>query len=70
MNALVTDLLRVAVSKDNERTALRARLRAAGLEVIPPAPTRRPPSRRAAIGMTKGAGTAASDALVADRKHR
>lgn len=70
VNALVTELLRTGVSKENERAALRARLRAAGLEVLPPMPKRRPPSRRAAIASTKGAGTVASDALVADRNHR
>jgi plasmid stability protein len=70
VNALVTELLREAVSQADSRAALRERLRAAGLEVVLPRPRRRPPSRDAVIASTRGAGRAVSEALEADRNAR
>jgi plasmid stability protein len=70
VNALVTEVLEAAVTKKDERAALRDRLRAAGLLVTPPQPKRRPPSRDAVIASTRGSGTAVSEALEADRSHR
>ncbi|MEX2554084.1 MAG: toxin-antitoxin system HicB family antitoxin [Actinomycetota bacterium] len=70
VNALVTEVLTAAVTKQDERAALRARLRAAGLLVKPPQPKRRPPSLDAVIASTRGSGTAVSEALEADRDGR
>lgn len=66
VNALVNELLSSVLASGNERAAVRARARAAGL-VVAPRPTKRPPSRHAAIALTKGAGRAASRALARER---
>jgi antitoxin FitA len=69
VNAMVTELLRGAALKQDERDLTRARLRALGRLVTLPRP-RRALSRDAAIALTRGAGTAASEALAAERKQR
>jgi plasmid stability protein len=69
MNALVTELLSTAVSGSDERAHLRSRMGTAGLQVVP-RPARRPPSRKAAIASTRGAGRSASEALAAERRRR
>lgn len=69
LNALVTELLRAGLARSEEEARVRARLRAAGLRVVPRL-QRRPPSRDAAIRATRGAGRAASEALAAERTGR
>ena len=69
VNALVTELLRRAVSGQDERDLVRARMRALGLQAHIPRP-RRVPSRDDAIKSTRGMGTAASEALAAERRSR
>jgi antitoxin FitA len=69
VNTYVADALRQAVGEQSSREALRARARAKGLLVEPPEPTSRPTweeLREAA----RGAGTAVSEALDADRAAR
>ena len=70
VNALVTDVLASAVMGTDERALLRSRLRALGLEVVPPRPRGRVPSRDKAIATTRGAGRAGSKALASDRDAR
>ncbi len=70
LNALVTELLARAVEPENESAQVLARMKALGLLRVFPPPARRPPSRDAAIEMTRGAGSAVSEALEADRAHR
>lgn len=69
MNALVTEVLTNAVSPQDERAALDARLDALGLRRVFP-PKRRPRSLDAVIRGLRGTGTAASDALAAERARR
>lgn len=69
MNALVTDLLRDGLGATDARAVLRLRLEAQDLRVIPKM-ERRAPTRDAAIGATRGAGRAASEALAAERAAR
>lgn len=69
LNALVTELLGNGVAAKDERSAIRARLEALGL-VTSRRPSRRPPSRDAAIALTRGAGRIASAALAAERARR
>jgi plasmid stability protein len=69
VNAMVTDLLRGAVEPGSERDLVRARLRALGRLAIVPRP-RKSISREAAIALTRGAGTAASEALAEDRRRQ
>ncbi len=69
MNALVGEILREAVATTDPRAALRARVRAAGLEVKF-TPTGVPLPRDEAIELTRGLGTLASEALEADRARR
>lgn len=66
VNALVTELLESVLAAADERGVVRARAKAAGLAVVLP-PRKRPPSRDAAIALTKGAGRAASRALAKER---
>jgi plasmid stability protein len=68
VNALVTDLLAAGVAAD-QRTVVRQRAKAADL-LVEPRLDRRPPSRKRAIALTKGAGRAASRALQAERSRR
>jgi plasmid stability protein len=69
LNALVTELLRAGIAKNETEARVRARLQAGGLRVLPdsegPAP-----SRDAAIRATRGAGRAASNALSTERGAR
>lgn len=69
VNALVRDVLAGAVESRAPQDALRSRARAADLLVHPPRP-KRVPSRGALERATKGAGHAASDALVTERSAR
>lgn len=69
VNALVTELLSIALASDDERAAVRARADASGLRVVP-RPRHRPPPRDTAISWTKGVGRATSRALEADRARR
>jgi plasmid stability protein len=69
LNSLVTDALSSAVSNDDPRSRLRARLEAQRLRVVPTTP-RRVPSRDRAIAGTRGAGDAASRALIEERARR
>jgi len=69
VNALVTNLLRAGLTEGDDRARIRARMQAAGLGVVH-RPSRRPPSRSSAIRSTRGAGTAASEALEAERGRR
>jgi antitoxin FitA len=69
LNSLVRELLLRGLPEEAARDGLRARAESAGLRVVPKA-VRQPPSRDAAIAATRGAGTAASEALAAQRAHR
>jgi len=69
VNAMVNDLLRSAVDAQDERELVRARLRALGRLADIPRP-RKVISRDAAIALTRGAGTAASQALADDRRRQ
>ena len=70
LNSLVRELLLDGLPDDDGRDRLRARVEAAGLRVIVPEPDQEPPSRDEIIAATRGLGTAASEALAADRAHR
>ncbi len=69
MNALVGEILRQAVQTTDHRAALRARVRAAGLEVHF-TPTGVPLPRDEAIELTRGWGHLVTEALEADRDRR
>jgi plasmid stability protein len=69
VNALVTEALSAAVAGSDERARVRSRAAAEGL-LVEPLPEGPVPSRRAAIEATRGAGTAASEALEAERSRR
>jgi plasmid stability protein len=69
VNTLVNELLRAGLTEGDDRARLRARVRAAGLTVVH-RPSRRPPSRSAAIRSTRGAGRAGSEALEDERGKR
>lgn len=69
VNAMVSDLLRGAVDARDERELVRGRLRALGRLANIPRP-RKLMSRDAAIALTRGAGTVASQALADDRKRQ
>jgi plasmid stability protein len=69
VNALVNDVLTRAIAEVDPRMAVRARVAAADLRVEV-RPDRRPPSRAVAIASTRGAGSAASEALAAERARR
>lgn len=70
LNALVNDLLEAALTNDDPRARVRARIDALGLRVDVPAPVGPIPSLDEVIAATRGAGTAASEALEADRNAR
>jgi plasmid stability protein len=69
VNALVTGILRAAISPADARTRVRDRLERHGLRIVPHTPGRLP-SRDAAIASTRGAGRAASTALADERAAR
>jgi plasmid stability protein len=69
VNAMVSDLLRAAVDTRDERDVVRGRLQALGRLATIPRP-RKSISRDAAIALTRGAGTAASQALAEDRRRQ
>ena len=69
LNALVVDALEAAAGSADGRAQVRARVRAAGLLVVPPRPAGAG-LRERVLAMTRGAGTVASEALAADREHR
>lgn len=68
-NRLVTELLADAVDEGDDRAILRRRLAAAGMLVTPPVvqPVR---SRDEVIELTRGSGTAVSEALAEERARR
>jgi len=68
VNALVVELLSAAVESD-PRAAVRRMLAGRSRLVVPPVGPR-PPSRPAALRATRGAGTAAGEALDAQRSAR
>ena len=69
LNALVAEVLEGAAAAGDRRADLRARVRAAGLLVTPPRPGDAP-ARTRSLAATRGAGTAASAALSAERAER
>ena len=69
VNALVVEILEDALAGGDSRRALKRRLVADGLAVVPPPPAgRRAPA--AAIASTAGTGRAVSEALEAERRRR
>ncbi|MDQ3553015.1 MAG: toxin-antitoxin system HicB family antitoxin [Chloroflexota bacterium] len=71
VNSLVGEILRDAVTPTDPHAALRARIRALGLEVTwTPTTTGDPLPREEAIELTRGWGTVVSEALEADRARR
>lgn len=66
VNALVVEVLSEAMGGHDPRSAIRARARVAGRLAEPPRP-RHVPSRQEALEATRGVGSAASDALAAER---
>jgi plasmid stability protein len=69
VNALVTELLRTAVARQDQRELVRARMRALGRRATIPRP-RKAPSLDAVEKLTRGLGTRVSEALEADRGRR
>jgi|HubBroStandDraft_4_1064222.scaffolds.fasta_scaffold210880_1 hypothetical protein len=70
LNAIVIDALEGALRQpSDDRARLRAKLASTGGLVVPPRPERTP-SRAAAIAATRGAGSAVSEALAAERATR
>jgi plasmid stability protein len=69
VNSLINELLAQAVSTDDRRRVIDARIRAAGLEVVV-SPRVPPPTHAEVWAMTRGAGTVASEAIDAGRAHR
>lgn len=69
MNDLVTAILNAAVEDAHTRSAVRARARAAGMLVVPDKP-RSAPTYAELVAASEGAGTAASEALAAERESR
>ena len=69
VNAMVVDILQNAVHANDERELVRARIRALGRRAHVPRP-RKVPSRDRISALTRGLGTAASDALMAERRRR
>jgi plasmid stability protein len=72
VNSLVTDLLADGLSGQSGRDRLREQIEAAGLRVVvpPPPPRGRRLSREEVIDLTRGWGTAVTEALDADRARR
>ena len=69
VNSLINGLLARAVTTDDLRRALEARIRAAGLEVVV-SPRVPPPTHAEVWASTRGAGTVASEAIAAGRAQR
>ena len=69
LNAMVNEILRDAVARENGPDLLRARLKALGRLADVPRP-RKALSRNAAIALTRGAGDAVSRALAEDRRRQ
>lgn len=69
VNALVVRILADEVEATDRRRRLRWRARAAGKLVVPPQPAAAP-SRDALEAITRGSGTATSEALAAERAQR
>lgn len=70
VNSLVVDILTAETSGATRKaTAFRRRARAAGRLVVPPRPAGAP-SRETVEKVTRGAGSAVSDALAAERAQR
>ena len=69
LNALVAEALELAAASGDRRAGIRARARSAGLLVVPALPAGTG-HRERVLRATRGAGTAASDALSADRSSR
>lgn len=69
MNAVVVSILAAALEGQDARTLLRARLRAEGRLYEPPRP-RRVPTWEEVLEAGRGAGTAVSEALEAERRGR
>lgn len=69
VNAMVSDVLRDAVAQRDGPELLRARLRALGRLAYVPRP-RKLISRDDAIALTRGLGSAASEALAEDRRRQ
>jgi len=69
VNALVTELLEAGVGVDDRRRAFRERLRAEGRLVEPPRPEN-VLTLDEVLALSKGSGTAVSEALEADRAAR
>jgi plasmid stability protein len=69
LNDLVAEALEVAVGGNDERAQVWARLAAQGRRVVPPRP-KRVPTAAAVERLTQGTGTAAGEALAADRGSR
>jgi len=69
LNAMVNEILRDAVARQNGPDLLRARLKALGRLADVPRP-RKALSRNAAIALTRGAGDAVSRALAEDRRRQ
>jgi antitoxin FitA len=69
LNAMVNEILRDAVARNNGPDLLRARLKALGRLADVPRP-RKALSRNAAIALTLGAGDAVSRALAEDRRRQ
>jgi len=69
VNALVVEILAAEVAPGSRRERLRRRARAAGWLIVPPRPDRAP-SWEAVEEATRGAGTAVSEALEAERARR
>lgn len=69
LNALVTQLLRAGLARNETEARVRALLQAGDLHILPGL-ERRAPSRDAAIRATRGSGRAASQALSAEREAR
>lgn len=67
MNSIVVEVLEAAAPPEDPRELLRARAAAAGLLYTPPPPDGPVLSLDEVIALTRGLGTAVSEALEADR---
>lgn len=71
VNSFVKEALAQRLDSESPKQRLRAQIEAAGLSVkLPPPSGIAPPSLDDAIALTRGWGTAVSEALEADRAHR
>lgn len=69
VNSLINELLADAVSTDDHRAALEARIRTAGLEVVV-SPVGPAPVHTQVWASTRGAGSVASEAITTGRADR